>query len=114
MSQREREQHRESQNAARERNEAQRRMQEFNEFKFNVDLEYKDEFGLEMTKKDAFKHLSHTFHGKQSGTMKKGKYLDKVIGKNENVEASTMGDVEKMTVQRERQKKLGSAFTRLQ
>jgi U4/U6.U5 tri-snRNP-associated protein 1 len=52
MSQRERELHREQVNQARERAEAQRRMQEFNEFKFNVDVEYKDEFGEEMSKKD--------------------------------------------------------------
>ena len=52
MSQRERELHREQVNQARERTEAQRRMQEFNEFKFNVDVEYKDEFGEEMSKKD--------------------------------------------------------------
>jgi U4/U6.U5 tri-snRNP-associated protein 1 len=52
MSQREREQYREQQNRSREKQEAQQRMQEFNEMKFNVELEYKDEFGLEMTPKD--------------------------------------------------------------
>ena len=52
MSQREKEQHREQENKIREHQEAQRRMREFNDFKFNVDLEYKDEFGHEMSKKD--------------------------------------------------------------
>jgi U4/U6.U5 tri-snRNP-associated protein 1 len=52
LSQREKEQHREEENQKRERYEAQQRMREFNDFKFNVDLEYKDEFGQEMTKKD--------------------------------------------------------------
>lgn len=52
MSQREKEQHREQENRMREHQEAQQRMREFNDFKFNVDLEYKDEFGHEMSKKD--------------------------------------------------------------
>jgi len=52
MSQREKEQHREQENKMREHQEAQQRMREFNNFKFNVDLEYKDEFGHEMSKKD--------------------------------------------------------------
>ena len=52
MSQRDREQYREQQNQSRERQEAQQRMREFSEMKFNVELEYKDEFGLEMTPKD--------------------------------------------------------------
>lgn len=57
LSQREKEQHREQQNQVRERHEAQQRMRELNEFKFNVDLEYKDEFGQEMTKKDVRFHF---------------------------------------------------------
>jgi U4/U6.U5 tri-snRNP-associated protein 1 len=58
LSQREKEQHREQENQARERHEAQQRMREFSDFKFNVDLEYKDEFGQEMTKKDVRLHSS--------------------------------------------------------
>lgn len=52
MTQRERELYREEENKKRERQEAYQRMQEFNDFKFNVDIEYKDEFGQEMTPKD--------------------------------------------------------------
>jgi U4/U6.U5 tri-snRNP-associated protein 1 len=52
MSQREREQHREQKNQAFARQEAEQRMREFNEFSFDVNLEYKDEFGQEMSKKD--------------------------------------------------------------
>ena len=59
MSQREKEQHREQENKIREHQEAQQRMREFNDFKFNVDLEYKDEFGHEMSKKDV-PHLSYS------------------------------------------------------
>jgi hypothetical protein len=47
--------------------------------------------------------------------MKRGKYLDKVKSqKLEKSEASSVGDVQKLEAQRERQKKMGSAFTRLQ
>jgi U4/U6.U5 tri-snRNP-associated protein 1 len=52
MTQREREQYREEENKKRERQEAYQRMNEFNDFKFNVELQYKDEFGQEMTPKD--------------------------------------------------------------
>jgi len=57
MSQREREKYREQQNQNRERREAQQRMQEFNQYKFNVNLEYKDEFGQEMSQKDVMSTL---------------------------------------------------------
>jgi U4/U6.U5 tri-snRNP-associated protein 1 len=52
MSRRDREKMQEERNVDREKREAMQRMREFNEFKFNVDLEYKDEFGHEMTPKD--------------------------------------------------------------
>lgn len=115
MSQREREQHREQQNQRREKEEARRRMDEFSEIKFNVELEYRDEFGHEMTPKDAFKKLSHTFHGKGSGTMKRGKYLQKVQEQSKaQVSGSVVGDLEKTNTLRERQKAQGTAYTRIQ
>lgn len=115
MSQREREQYREQQNQRREKEEARRRMDEFNEIKFNVELEYRDEFGHEMTPKDAFKKLSHTFHGKGSGTMKRGKYLQKVQESSKTaVSGSAVGDLEKTSSLRERQKAQGTAYTRIQ
>ena len=115
MSQREREQYREQQNQRREKEEARRRMEEFNEIKFNVELEYRDEFGHEMTPKDAFKKLSHTFHGKGSGTMKRGKYLQKVQEQSKSaVSGSAVGDLEKTNSLRERQKAQGTAYTRIQ
>jgi U4/U6.U5 tri-snRNP-associated protein 1 len=115
LSQREREAHREQENLRRERREAEARNLEFADgFKFNVELSYLDEFGHEMTKKDAFKRLSHTFHGKAFGTMKRGKYLQKTLDKEKATGPSVMGDLNKVDEQRERQKKLGSAFTRIQ
>jgi U4/U6.U5 tri-snRNP-associated protein 1 len=115
LSQREREARAEQDNLRRERREAEARNAEFaTGFKFNVDVEYLDEFGQEMTKKDAFKRLSHTFHGKAFGTMKKGKYLAKTLDRQKDTGASVVGDLTRVEEQRERQKKLGSAFTRIQ
>ena len=114
MSQREREQYREQVNQARERQEAERRMREFNEFKFNVGVDYKDEFGQDMSQKEAFKRLSHAFHGKASGTMKKGKYLEKVLKQTKSQTGSIDKDLHKVEDQRERLKKAGTAHTRIQ
>jgi U4/U6.U5 tri-snRNP-associated protein 1 len=115
MSNKEREKWREEQAQQREKREAMNRMQEFKEYKFNVNLEYKDEFGEEMTPKDAFKRLSHAFHGKASGTMKRGKYLQKVqTQKKQAAGTSSIADVEKVNAQREKQKQMGSAFARIQ
>ena len=36
----------------------------------DIELSYKDEFGREMTKKEAFRSLSHTFHGRKPGKKK--------------------------------------------
>ncbi|KAF2224756.1 SART-1 protein [Elsinoe ampelina] len=41
----------------------------------HVKLEYHDEFGREMNQKEAFKHMSHQFHGKGSGKGKQEKRL---------------------------------------
>jgi U4/U6.U5 tri-snRNP-associated protein 1 len=115
LSQRERESRAEQDNLRRERREAEARNAEFAAgFKFNVDIDYLDEFGQEMTKKDAFKRLSHVFHGKAFGTMKKGKYLAKALDRQKDTGASVVGDLTRVEEQRERQKKLGSAFTRIQ
>lgn len=47
-------------------------------YKPNVKLTYTDEFGRDMNRKEAFKHLSHMFHGKGSGKGKTEKKLKKV------------------------------------
>ncbi|KAK9477581.1 SART-1 protein [Lipomyces japonicus] len=56
-------------------NEANKR---FKNYKPDVKLEYKDEFGRAMTQKEAFKHLSHQFHGKGSGKAKTEKKLRRI------------------------------------
>jgi U4/U6.U5 tri-snRNP-associated protein 1 len=43
-----------------------------------VELKYIDEFGRSMNQKEAFKHLSHQFHGKGSGKQKTEKLLKKI------------------------------------
>ncbi|KXJ96896.1 SART-1 protein [Microdochium bolleyi] len=44
----------------------------------NVELKYHDEFGRSLDAKEAFKHLSHAFHGKGSGKGKTDKRLKKI------------------------------------
>lgn len=44
----------------------------------DVRLKYTDEFGRDMNAREAFKHLSHVFHGKGSGKQKVEKMLKKV------------------------------------
>jgi hypothetical protein len=46
--------------------------------------------------------------------MKKGKYLQKVLGKMKSMGGSVIGDLTKVAQQREQQKKSGSAHTRIQ
>eukprot|EP01136_Pigoraptor_vietnamica_P002452 Opistho-1_new@30456 len=48
------------------------------EYKPNVVIEYVDESGRVMNPKEAFRHLSHRFHGKGSGKTKKEKRMKKI------------------------------------
>jgi len=48
------------------------------EYKPNVELKYIDDHGRSMNQKEAFKHLSHQFHGKGSGKQKTEKKLKKI------------------------------------
>ncbi|KAJ3009298.1 UNVERIFIED_CONTAM: hypothetical protein HDU68_002767 [Siphonaria sp. JEL0065] len=47
----------------------------FKEFKPDVNIKYNDEYGNDLTPKEAFRLLSHNFHGKGSGKMKTQKRL---------------------------------------
>ncbi|KAL4803667.1 SART-1 protein [Aspergillus unguis] len=79
MSAREREEHARSENKYRDQQEARRQAEMFSkEYKPDVQLKYIDEFGRSMNQKEAFKHLSHQFHGKGSGKMKTEKRLKKI------------------------------------
>ncbi|KAJ5856041.1 uncharacterized protein N7529_009985 [Penicillium soppii] len=79
MSAREREEHARWENRQREQQEARQIADVFNrEYKPDVQLRYVDEFGRNMNQKEAFKQLSHQFHGKGSGKMKTEKRLKKI------------------------------------
>ena len=79
MSNVDRQAYQKQQNDARERYLNQLLHQEFQKnYKPNVEIRYNDEFGRELNPKDAFKQLSHEFHGKGSGKMKTEKRLKKI------------------------------------
>ncbi|GAB7346188.1 hypothetical protein MBLNU457_4929t1 [Dothideomycetes sp. NU457] len=79
MSARERETYARQQNEQREAYLASLQAQHFaKSYKPDVKLEYTDEFGRAMNQKEAFKHLSHKFHGKGSGKQKTEKRLKKI------------------------------------
>jgi U4/U6.U5 tri-snRNP-associated protein 1 len=79
MSAREREEHARWENKQRDQQDARQMAEVFNkEYKPDVQLKYTDEYGRSMNQKEAFKHLSHQFHGKGSGKMKTEKRLKKI------------------------------------
>ncbi len=79
MSNNERQAYSKSQNDARERYLNQLLDEEFKRnYRPNVELRYTDEHGRSMNQKEAFKHMSHMFHGKGSGKMKTEKRLKKI------------------------------------
>ncbi|KAI7975186.1 hypothetical protein EIK77_001872 [Talaromyces pinophilus] len=79
MSAREREEYARWENKQRDQQESRQIADIFNrEYKPDVQLKYVDEHGRLMNQKEAFKHLSHQFHGKGSGKMKTEKHLKKI------------------------------------
>jgi U4/U6.U5 tri-snRNP-associated protein 1 len=79
MSAREREEYARWENKQRDQQESRQMADVFNrEYKPDVQLKYVDEHGRLMNQKEAFKHLSHQFHGKGSGKMKTEKHLKKI------------------------------------
>ncbi|KAF2460459.1 SART-1 protein [Lineolata rhizophorae] len=79
MSAREREDYARHNNTVRDQIEARQMAEIFNkEYKPNIDLKYVDEYGRHMAPKEAFKNLSHQFHGKGSGKQKTEKKLKNI------------------------------------
>ena len=79
MSARDRDAHAQRQNEERGRYRAQRMSEIMHRiYKPKVQLKYLDEFGRHMNQKEAFKELSHQFHGKGSGKQKTEKHLKKI------------------------------------
>ena len=91
MSQREREEYARQENKIRDQMESRQMTDIFNrEYKPDVQLKYIDEFGRSMNQKEAFKHLSHQFHGKGSGKQKTEKHLKKIEDEKKREAQSTL------------------------
>ncbi|KAF7336637.1 hypothetical protein MVEN_02098200 [Mycena venus] len=82
---------REAMNRQREQQEIRETVELFKSYKPDVNLVYYDEYGRSLTPKEAWKALSHRFHGKGSGKMKTEKRLKK-IKDEEKQRAMSSGD----------------------
>jgi len=91
MSAREKEEYARQQNNYRDQQESRQLAEHFNkEYKPNVELKYVDDHGRHMNQKEAFKHLSHQFHGKGSGKQKTEKMLKKIEDEKRRDAQSTL------------------------
>ena len=92
MTTREREEWARQQNAWRDQQQSRRLADLYaTGYKPKVDLKYTDEHGRSLDQKEAFKHLSHQFHGKGSGKGKTEKLLKKIDDEKRR-EAQSMFD----------------------
>ena len=114
MSAREKEEYARSQNTYRDQQESRLLAEHFSkEYKPNVELKYIDDFGRSMNQKEAFKHLSHQFHGKGSGKQKMEKQLKKIEDEKRqlaqsSLDGSQMGGMSGATAQQlKKQKQAG-------
>ncbi|KAI5981919.1 SART-1 family-domain-containing protein [Pisolithus albus] len=82
---------REYENRLREQQESRANLEFFKDYKPDVNIVYYDEFGRTLTPKEAWKALSHKFHGKGSGKLKTEKRL-KRIAEEKKKEAMASGD----------------------
>ncbi|KAF9449540.1 SART-1 protein [Macrolepiota fuliginosa MF-IS2] len=101
---------REYENRLREQHDARENLEMFKDYKPDVNIVYYDEFGRQLTPKEAWKALSHKFHGKGSGKMKTEKRLKK-IAEEKKKEAMASGDTP-LSMNRafqQRQEKAGQA-----
>jgi U4/U6.U5 tri-snRNP-associated protein 1 len=79
MSERDKQEIARQQNERRDLQQSRQMAQLFSaEYKPKVELKYTDEYGRSLDQKEAFKHLSHQFHGKGSGKGKTDKRLKKI------------------------------------
>ena len=91
MSAREREEYARQENKMRDQLESRQMTEIFaREYRPDVQLKYVDEFGRSMNQKEAFKHLSHQFHGKGSGKQKTEKHLKKIEDDKKREAQSTL------------------------
>jgi len=101
---------REYENRVREQQEARENMDMYRNYKPDVNIVYYDEYGRTLTPKEAWKALSHKFHGKGSGKMKTEKRLKK-IEEEKKKEAMASGDtpLSMSAAFQQRQEKAGQA-----
>ena len=87
------------------------------DYRPDVKLQYHDEFGRSMNQKEAFKHLSHMFHGKGSGKQKTEKRLKKIEDEKKNMAKGVLNVGDEggmMNVQGREGKRQKTAGVRLQ
>lgn len=101
---------REYDNRLREQQEARENLEAFKNYKPDVNIVYYDEFGRALTPKEAWKALSHKFHGKGSGKMKTEKRLKKIAEEKKQA-AMASGDtpLSMNSAFQQRQEKAGQA-----
>lgn len=91
MSAREREDHARWQNTQREHQSSIQAAASFNrDYKPDVQIKYVDDDGRLMNQKEAFKRLSHQFHGKGSGKLKTEKHLKKLEDEKRRLATSVL------------------------
>ncbi|KAI9849006.1 MAG: hypothetical protein M1837_005897 [Sclerophora amabilis] len=96
MSGREKEAYAQHENKQRDQHESRHMADIFNrEYKPDIDIRYVDEFGRAMNQKEAFKHLSHQFHGKGSGKQKTEKRLKKIEDEKKREAMSSLDSSER-------------------
>lgn len=91
MTAREKEDYARQQNTYRDQQESRQLAEHFNrDYKPNVELKYIDDYGRSLNQKEAFKELSHQFHGKGSGKLKTEKKLRKIQDEKRNESKSAL------------------------
>ena len=91
MSAREREDHARWQNNQREHHSSVQAAAAFNrDYKPDVQIKYVDDDGRLMNQKEAFKQLSHQFHGKGSGKQKTEKHIKKLDDEKRRMASSVL------------------------
>lgn len=79
-----------------EREEAQAAMDKFKNYRPDVKIEYHDEYGRTLSTKEAWKQLSHTFHGNAPGYKAQEKRLRR-IAEEQRRERMLAGDTSALT-----------------
>ncbi|KAJ4297919.1 hypothetical protein N0V90_005818 [Kalmusia sp. IMI 367209] len=91
MSAREREEWARQNNVQADKEESRKLADVFNkEYKPTFELTHTDEHGRQLNEKEAFKLLSHQFHGKGSGNTKTKKHLDKIAGEKRKLAENSL------------------------